>query len=148
MNISRNCCFYPFSYCLPPIRTHPTITKYISNSNIIDAARVSARFFHYYLFGYLTCCSLTHMQADFCNIFCSAEIFSTSLHQGIKAGRFLCIYFAMSAQLLFVFFVLREEFAFLFQTFSRSDPQKKKMSNFFRMLLLKSKLINFLKIGC
>lgn len=41
MNISRNCCFYPFSYCLPPIRTHPTITKYISNSNIIDDLHIS-----------------------------------------------------------------------------------------------------------
>ena len=30
----------------------------------------------------MTCCSLTHRQADFCIIFCSAEIFSTSLHQG------------------------------------------------------------------
>ena len=34
----------------------------------------------------------------------------------------------LAAQLLFVFLVLREEFAFLFQTFSRNDPpaQKKK----------------------
>ena len=31
----------------------------------------------------------------------------------------------LAAQLLFVFFVLREEFAFLFQTFSRSDPPGK-----------------------
>jgi len=33
--------------------------------------------------------------------------------------------FILAAQLLFVFFVLREEFAFLFQTFSRSDPPGK-----------------------
>ena len=31
----------------------------------------------------------------------------------------------LAALLLFVFFVLREEFAFLFQTFSRSDPPGK-----------------------
>ena len=31
----------------------------------------------------------------------------------------------LAAQLLFVFFVRREEFAFLFQTFSRSDPPGK-----------------------
>ena len=34
-------------------------------------------------------------------------------------------FFILAAQLLFVFFVLREEFAFLFQTFSRSDPPGK-----------------------
>mgnify|MGYP003319290696 CR=1 FL=1 len=31
----------------------------------------------------------------------------------------------LAAQLSFVIFVLREEFAFLFQTFSRSDPPGK-----------------------
>ena len=40
MNISRNCCFYPFSYCSPPIKKH-TITTYISNSNIIDDLNMS-----------------------------------------------------------------------------------------------------------
>ena len=32
---------------------------------------------------------------------------------------------SLAGQLLFVFFVLREEFAFLFQTFSRNDPPGK-----------------------
>ena len=50
----------------------------------------------------------------------SAEIFSTYLHQ--SRADFPVI---LAAQLLLVFFVLREECAFLFQTFSRSDPQKK-----------------------
>ena len=54
-------------------------------------------------------------------IFCSAEIFSTYLHQ--SRADFPVI---LAAQLLFVFFVRREEFAFLFQTFSRSDPPGKK----------------------
>ena len=52
--------------------------------------------------------------------FCSAEIFSTYLHQ--SRADFPVI---LAAQLLFVFFVRREEFAFLFQTFSRSDPPGK-----------------------
>ena len=50
----------------------------------------------------------------------SAEIFSTYLHQ--SRADFPVI---LAAQLLFVFFVRREEFAFLFQTFSRSDPPGK-----------------------
>ena len=76
--------------------------------------------FLFYLSGYLTCCFLTPRQADISGIFCSAEIFTTSLHQG--RADFPVI---LAAQLLFVFFVLREEFAFLFQTFSRSDPPGK-----------------------
>ena len=35
-----------------------------------------------YISGFLTCCSLTPRQADIYGIFCSAEIFTTSLHQG------------------------------------------------------------------
>ena len=53
-------------------------------------------------------------------IFCSAEIFSTYLHQ--SRADFPVI---LAAQLLLVFFVRREEFAFLFQTFSRSGPPGK-----------------------
>ena len=79
---------------------------------------------------------LTPRQADIYGIFCSAEIFTTSLHQGrvLFVHLLLHLSFAemtfcqadfpviLAAQLLFVFFVLREEFAFLFQTFSRNDP--------------------------
>ena len=45
----------------------------------------------------------------------------------------------LAAQLLFVFFVLREEFAFLFQTFSRSDPPGKAPLTRGRYVLKKEK---------
>ena len=64
----------------------------------------------------------------------------TSLHQGRELFVHLLfhLFFAemtfcqadfpviLAAQLLFVFFVLREKIAFLFPTFSRSDPPGKK----------------------
>ena len=43
---------------------------------------LSSSVFLFYLSGYLTCCFLTPRQADIYGIFCSAEIFTTSLHQG------------------------------------------------------------------
>ena len=87
---------------------------------------LSSSVFLFYLSGYLTCRSLTPRQADIYGIFCSAEIFTTSLHQGRELFVHLLFhsFFAemtlcqadfpviLAAQLLFVFFVLREEFAF------------------------------------
>ena len=43
---------------------------------------LSSSVFLFYLSGYLTSRSPTPRQADIYGIFCSAEIFSTSLHQG------------------------------------------------------------------
>ena len=54
--------------------------------------------------------SLPPRQADIYGIFCSAEIFATSLHQGRDLFAHLLFHF-FAAQLLFVFLVLREEFA-------------------------------------
>ena len=57
--------------------------------------------------GSLACRSFPHRQAD--------EIFATFFHQGRD----------FFVQLSSVTSVLREEFAFLFQTFSRNDPPGK-----------------------
>ena len=52
----------------------------------------------------------------------------------------------LAAQLLFVFFVLREEFAFLFQTFSRSDPPGKAPLTRGRYVFKKKKTFRKFKI--
>merc|ERR1711965_636815 len=99
----------------------------------------SSSVFLFYLSGYLICCFLTPRQADIYGIFCSAEIFTTSLHQGREFFCSLTFSFVFrrndilsgrlssnscSAALICVFCATRR-IRFLFQTFSRSDPPGK-----------------------
>ena len=116
---------------------------------------LSSSVFLFYLSGYLTSRSPTPRQADIYGIFCSAEIFTSSLHHGRELFVHLLfhLFFAemtfcqadfpviLAAPLLFVFFLLREEFAFLFQTFSRSDPPGKAPLTRGRYVLKKRKKV-------
>ena len=70
------------------------------------------------LCDYFVCCSLPLRYADFLQNFCSAEICTTSLHQ---QGRDLFVHSLFHFFLEKRRFWLREEFASLFQTFSRND---------------------------